>query len=39
MTFLLPVILVAVIRSMKVSLHVQLNAMRWAHFNKPAVIT
>jgi len=30
---LLPFILVAVSRSMKISLHVQLNAMRSAHFN------
>jgi len=24
---------------MKISLHVQLNTMQWAHFNEPAVIT
>ena len=33
MTILLPFILAAVSQTMKITLHVQLNAMRWAYFN------
>ena len=39
MTILLPFVLVAVSRTIKNSLNVQLNAMRWAYFNLPTVIT